>query len=60
MITNSVKRGCDAKKARSKAGRSEKSGGLGNTPWVKANVSTGTAITRSKISSTENAAATAG
>ena len=57
---NSVKRGCEAKNARSKAGSLEKSGGLGKTPWVNANASTGMAIERSKMNSTENAAATAG
>ena len=49
---NSVKRGCEAKNARSKAGSLEKSGGLGNTPWVNAKASTGTAIERSKMNST--------
>ena len=57
---NSVKRGCWARNARSKAGRLEKSGGLGNTPWLNANPSTGTAIVRSKMNSSENAAAIAG
>ena len=57
---NSAKRGCEAKNARSKAGSFEKSGGFGKTPWVNANASTGIAIERSKRSSTENAAATAG
>ena len=31
-----MKRMCEAKKLMSKAGSLEKSGGLGNTPWVKA------------------------
>ena len=55
-----MKRGCEAKNARSKAGSFEKSGGFGKTPWVNANASTGIAIVRSKMNSTENAAATAG
>ena len=55
-----MKRGCEAKNARSNAGSLEKSGGFGNTPWVNAKASTGIAIQRSKMSSTENAAATAG
>ena len=32
VSTNNVKRGCEAKNARSKAGSLEKSGGFGNTP----------------------------
>ena len=60
VSTNSAKRGCEAKKARSKAGSLEKSGGFGNTPWVNAKASTGIAIVRSKTNSIENAAATAG
>ena len=47
--------GCAAKNARSKAGSPEKSGGLGNAPWVNAKASTGIAIVRSKMSSTANA-----
>jgi hypothetical protein len=57
---NRVKRGCEARNARSNAGRLEKSGGLGNTPCVNAKVSTGIAIVRSNTNSTANAAATAG
>jgi hypothetical protein len=57
---NSVNCGCEAKNARSNAGSSEKSGGLGNAPWVNAKVSTGIAMQRSKISSTANEDATAG
>ena len=60
VSTNSVKRGCEAKNARSKAGSDEKSGGFGKTPWLNAYASTGTAIVRSKMNSTLNAAATAG
>ena len=55
-----MKRGCWAKNARSNAGRSEKSGGFGNTPCVNANVRMSVPIIRSKISSTANDAATAG
>ena len=36
VSTNSRKRGCEAKKLRSKAPSLEKSGGLGKTPWLKA------------------------
>jgi hypothetical protein len=60
VSTNSVKRGWPAKNARSKAGSLEKSGGLGNAPWVKANSRIGTAMQASKISSTTKLAATAG
>ena len=38
----------------------EKSGGLGNTPWVNAKISTSTPTQMSKIDSTKNAAATVG
>ena len=55
-----MKRGCEAKKARSKAGSFEKSGGLGNAPWLKAKMRIGIAIVRSKICSTKNDEATAG
>ena len=44
-----MKRGCEAKNARSNAGSFEKSGGFGNAPWVNANARIGTAIVRSKI-----------
>ena len=57
---NSRNRGCDAKNCRSNAGIFEKSGGLGNTPCVNANVRMKTPITRSKTASTKNAAPTAG
>ena len=57
---NSVKRGCDAKNAMSVAGSLEKSGGLGNTPWVNANASTKPPTQTSKIHSTEKLDATAG
>ena len=57
---NSVKRGCEAKNARSNAGSWEKSGGFGNTPWLNAKARIGTAMQRSKISSTAKAEATAG
>src|SRR3954447_10577317 len=57
---NNVKRGLEAKNARSKAGSFEKSGGLGKTPCENAKASTGTAIVRSKMNSTEKAAAIAG
>ena len=60
MITNSVKRGCEAKNARSNAGSFEKSGGFGNAPWVNAKSRIGTAMQASKISSTTKPAATAG
>ena len=60
VSTNSVKRGCEAKNARSKAGSLEKSGGLGKTPWVNAKRQHGDRDQRSKMSSTEKRAATAG
>ena len=60
MITNSVKRGCEAKNARSKAGSFEKSGGFGNAPWVNAKSRIGTAMQASKMISTTKLAATAG
>ena len=59
-MTKSVNCGWEAKYDRSNASSCEKSGGLGNTPWVNANSSTGTAIVRSKMPSTANAAAMAG
>ena len=55
-----MKRGCDAKNARSNAGSFEKSGGLGNAPCVNANVRIGIAIVRSKMLSTNIDDATAG
>ena len=57
---NSVARMCEANHDRSKASRLAKSGGLGNTPRVNAKVSTGMAITASKISSTAIELVTAG
>ncbi len=59
VIVNSANCGCDAKNERSNALSFEKSGGLGNTPWVNANVSTTIPIERSKPNSTANAAAMA-
>ena len=59
VITNSANFGCDAKYERSNAFSFEKSGGFGKTPCVNANVSTTTAIERSKPVSTTNAAAIA-
>ena len=55
-----MKRGLEAKNARSKAGSLEKSGGFGNTPWVNAKASTGIAMQRSKIASTKKLEPTAG
>ncbi len=55
-MTNSVSCGLAAKNERSKASRSEKSGGLGKTPCVNANSRMGIAIVRSKICSTPNVA----
>ena len=55
-----MKRGCEARKARSKAGSDEKSGGLGNAPCVNAKIRIGIAIVRSKICSTKNDEPTAG
>ncbi len=52
--------GLEAKKERSKASRSAKSGGFGNTPCVKAKASTSTPIEASKTSSTAKLDATAG
>jgi hypothetical protein len=52
--------GCDAKNCRSNAGMSEKSGGLGNAPWLNANVRMNTAIVASKTFSTSIDEATAG
>ncbi len=54
-----VKRRWPAKNDRSKAPRLAKSGGLGNTPCVKAKVRMKTPIVASKIISTKVAAATA-
>ena len=49
-----------ARNDRSKASSFAKSGGLGKTPWLKANVRTKTAMTASKTASTQIAAPTAG
>ena len=57
---NSVKRGWAARYERSNALSLEKSGGLGNTPWLNANARIGTATTRSKMLSTRRLEATAG
>ena len=54
-----VKRRWPAKNDRSNAPRLAKSGGLGNTPCVKAKVRMKTPIVASKIISTKVAAATA-
>ena len=50
----------DAKKLMSKAGSLEKSGGLGNTPWVKAKHMTRSPTPQSKITPVDSAAATVG
>ena len=55
-----MKRGCEARKARSNAGSDEKSGGFGNAPCEKAKIRIGIAIDRSKICSTKNDDPTAG
>ena len=55
-----MKRGCEAKNDRSNASSFAKSGGLGNTPCVKAKLRMNTAITASKTASTQIAAPTAG
>ena len=60
VSTNSRKRGCDAKNERSNALELGKSGGLGNTPCVKAKMRMKTPIVASNTASTKNAAATAG
>ena len=49
---NSVKRKCAASHEMSKALSLAKSGGLGNTPWVKAKISTKTPIAASNTDST--------
>ena len=58
-MTKSRKRGWPAKNDRSNAPRFAKSGGLGNTPCVKAKVRMKTPIVASKMISTKVAAATA-
>ena len=55
-----MKRGLEAKNARSKAGILQKSGGFGNAPWVNAKVRIGIAMQRSKIASTKKLEPTAG
>ncbi len=57
---NRAKRGWEARYDRSKAFRSAKSGGLGNTPWLNANVRISTPMAMSKPASTMNVAPTAG
>ncbi len=49
-----------AKKAMSKAGSFEKSGGFGKAPWLKAKARIGIAMQRSKIASTKMLEPTAG
>ncbi len=51
---------CEAKKLMSKAGNFEKSGGLGNTPCVKAKAITRTPMNQSKIVPVHRALATVG
>ena len=60
VSTNSVKRMFEAKKLMSNAGSLEKSGGLGNTPWVNAKHITSSPMNQSKIVPVQSAAATAG
>ena len=55
-----MKRMCEAKKLMSKAGSLEKSGGLGNTPWVKAKHMTSTPMNQSNTTPVDSAAATVG
>ena len=55
-----MNRVCEAKYERSNAPSLEKSGGLGNTPWVKAKVRMNTAMVASKTTSTAKLEATAG
>src|SRR3954467_5836962 len=59
VSAKSRKRGCEAKKLRSKACSFEKSGGLGKTPWVNAKSRMNAPIDASKPNSTKNAAAIA-
>ena len=49
-----------AKMLMSKAGSLEKSGGLGNTPWVKAKHMINKPINQSKMTPVDKAAATVG
>ena len=55
-----MKRTCAAKKLMSNAGSFEKSGGLGNTPWVNEKTITSSPMSQSKITPVESAAATVG
>ena len=55
-----MKRMFEAKKLMSNAGSFEKSGGLGNTPWVNAKHITSRPIAQSKITPVDSAAATVG
>src|SRR5436305_1852254 len=57
---NSVKRMLAAKKLMSKAGSLEKSGGFGNTPWVKAKPMTSSPMNQSKMVPVQRAVATVG
>ena len=50
----------EAKKLMSNAGSLEKSGGLGNTPWVNANPITSTPMNQSKITPVDSAVAIVG
>ena len=55
-----MNRMCEAKKLMSKAGSLEKSGGLGNTPWVNAKHITSTPINQSKMTPVDSAVAIVG
>src|ERR1700743_2943087 len=57
---NSVNRMCEAKKLMSNAGSLEKSGGLGNTPWVKAKHMMSRPMNQSKIAPVDKAVARVG
>ena len=57
---NRVKRMCEAKKLMSNAGRLEKSGGLGNTPWVNAKPITSRPMNQSHSTPVDSAAAIVG
>ncbi len=60
VTKNSVKRMLAAKKLMSKAGSLEKSGGLGNTPWVNAKHITSSPMNQSNGTTVNIAAATVG
>jgi hypothetical protein len=60
VSTNSVNCGWAAKYERSKASSLEKSGGLGNTPWVNAKINTTIPIAVSKMFSTRKLEASVG